>query len=330
MSQKVRWGILATGDIAHQFAQSLALLDDAELVAVGSRREASARAFAEQYQIPNAHGSYQALVDDPQVEVVYVSTPHNYHRDNVRLALEAGKAVLCEKPLTVNAREASEIIDLARSRKLFLMEAMWTRFLPLTVKLRELVSGGAIGALRMVQVDFGSRFEIDPQSRIFSPELAGGALLDVGVYPLAFVSMLLGTPTSISGHAHMGETGVDEQDAMVLAHPGGALALVFSAVRTQTPQEATLVGSAGYIRLHAPWWRPTALTLSRSGHADERIEAPYEGLGYQYEAAEVMRCLHDKKLESEVMPLDESLSVMQTMDTLRAQWGLRYPFEGEV
>ena len=278
-------------------------------------------------EILRRHASYHALASDPDVDVVYIATPHPFHAENATLCLEAGKAVLCEKPFCVNAVEAERVVGLAREKGLFLMEGMWTRFFPLMGEVRRLVSEGALGEVRMLNVDFGFRADPDPASRLFAPGLGGGALLDVGVYCVSFASMVLGRPSGSVGIPHLGETGVDEQTSVVLEHAGGRLANLSIGIRTTTPQEATIMGTEGYVRIHAPWWRPKSMTISRPGTEDEYIEAPLSGNGFNYEAAEVMRCLEAGKTESEIMPLDETVSVMRTMDSIRAAWGLKYPGE---
>jgi predicted dehydrogenase len=324
---KVRWGILGTGAIARQFVQGLNSLPEAKVLAVGSRSKASAEKFAAKRGIPRRHASYDDLASDPDVDVVYVATPHPFHAENATLCLEAGKAVLCEKPFSVNAAEAQRVVGLAREKGLFLIEGMWTRFFPLMEELRRLVSEGAIGELRMLNVDFGFRAGLDPASRLFDPKLGGGALLDVGVYCVSLASMILGRPSGSVGLSHLGETGVDEQASIVLEHEGGRLANLSIGIRTATPQEATIMGTEGYVRIHAPWWRPKSMTISRPGAEDETVEAPVSGNGFNYEAAEVMRCLEAGKMESDIMPLDETISVMRTMDGIRAAWGLTYPGE---
>jgi predicted dehydrogenase len=322
-----RWGILGTGAIAKQFVEGLSSLPEAEVLAVGSRSEASAAEFADERGIPRRYAGYDDLAADTDVDVVYVATPHPFHARNTALCLEAGKAVLCEKPFTVNATEAERVVGLARDRGLFLMEGMWTRFFPLMEKVRRLVTEGAIGEVRMLNVDFGFRTDVDPASRLFDPKLGGGALLDVGVYCVSLASMVLGEPSGAVGLSHLGETGVDEQASMILEHEGGRLANLSIGIRTATPQEATIMGTDGYLRVHSPWWRPTSMTISRPGEEDATVEAPVSGNGFNYEAAEVMRCLEAGETESEIMPLDETLSVMRTMDGIRAAWGLRYPSE---
>ena len=222
MTDTLRWGILATGSIAHKFATGIAALDDAEIVAVGSRSREGADKFADEFDIPDRHDSYEALAADPDVDAIYIATPHSLHKENMLTCLAAGKAVLCEKPFAINAREAREAIDFARERGIFLMEAMWTRYIPLMVEVRRMVADGMIGDLRMITGDFGYRAGFNAERRTFNPALGGGALLDVGIYPLSLASMLLGKPQRIASMAELGETGVDEQSAMILGYLGRA------------------------------------------------------------------------------------------------------------
>lgn len=327
MQEKIRWGIIATGGIAGQFATGLKSLPGAQLLAVGSRSRENADKFAQKHGIPRAYASYEELTGDPDVDVVYIATPHTFHKENSLLCLKKGKAVLCEKPFTINAREAREVVDLAREKKLFLMEAMWTRFLPAMVKLRQLLTDGAIGEPRMLFADFGFRARFDPQHRLFNPALGGGSLLDVGIYPLSLSSMIFGSPSRISAHACFCDIGVDEQAAIILKHGQGQLSLLSCALRTPTPQEVTLMGTEGKMKIHSPWWHGDRMTLSVDGKDDELIELPYEGNGYNCEAAEVMNYLREGRLESDIMPLDETLSIMKTMDAIREQCGLKYPME---
>lgn len=327
MTEILRWGILGTGNIASKFAMGLQALPTAKLVAVGSRSQASADAFGEKYNVPHRHASYEALAADPDVDAIYIGTPHNLHHANMLLGLNYDKAVLCEKPFTINAAQAKEAIDLARARGLFLMEAVWNRFMPLTAELRRLLAEGVIGEVRMISADFAFRTSFNPTSRAFDPNLGGGGLLDVGVYPINLASMILGTPDRIVSLAELGETGVDEQAAMVLGYPGGQLAVLSTGIRTRSPQEATIMGTNGLIRMPPLWWYPTTLIIDRPNRPPETVKIPYEGNGYNYEADEVHRCLRAGKIESDIMPLDETLAIMQTMDTIRSQWGLKYPME---
>ena len=322
-----RWGILGLGNIARKFAEGLKSVPGAELAAVGSRTQEKADKFGDEYGASRRYGTYDALAADPDVDAIYVASPHPMHKADSLLCLNHGKAVLCEKPFTINVGEAEQVIRVAREKRLFLMEAMWTRFTPLMVKVRELVRDGAIGDVRLIQADFGFRAGFNPESRLFAPALGGGALLDVGVYPISFASMLLGTPEHVTGTAHLAESGVDDNAAMLLRYPKGEIAVLATSVNVNTPQAATILGTEGKIEIHPPFWIPKALTLSRSGKDDELIELPYEGNGYNYEAQEVERCVGQGLTESPIMPLDETLEIMKTMDALRAQWGVKYPTE---
>ena len=327
MAKNVRWGILGAGGIARKFAGCIPSVQGAALTAVGSRSRDKADAFADEFDIPHRHGSYEDLAADTEVDAIYVATPHPMHKAHALLALGVGKAVLCEKPLTINAAEARELVAFAREKKCFLMEAMWTRFVPPMVKLRELLAEGAIGEVRMLTADFGFDGGPDPTSRLLDPALGGGSLLDVGVYAIALASMLFGTPSRITGLAHLGETGVDEQTGMVLGYEGGELAILSSAVRLATPQEAWVIGTTGRIHLHTAWWSGSGMTLYSGEKEPRGIDVPMKENGFAYEAEEVVRCLAAGKTESDVVPLDESISMMETMDELRAQWGLKYPME---
>jgi predicted dehydrogenase len=318
---------MGTGWIANQFAKDLALLPDAEVTAVGSRAAVTAESFGAKFGIPHRHASYEALVEDPHVDVVYVATPNPMHRQNCLLCFEAGKHVLCEKPFAINAGEAEEMVAVARDKSLFLMEAMWSRFLPLMGRLRKLLADGVIGEVQVMSAELCIRFDFDPSDRRYAPDLGGGALLDLGVYPIALASMIMGPPTSITSSAYLGKTGVDEQTGILLGYDGGRISSLYCSIRADSAVEAVLTGTKGRIRIH-PWWiRPDTLTLVRAGEDDTTIELPYEGEGYRFEAMEVMTCLRAGKLESALMPLDETLSIVRTLDTIRAQIGLKYPME---
>ena len=325
MKSSIGWGVLGAGSIARKFTTDLARLDDARLVAVGSRSATRAAQFAADQGAARSYGSYEAMLSDPDVDVVYVATPHNFHRDHAILCLERGKAVLCEKPMAVGAHQVREMAAAARRNGLFLMEAMWTRFNPVTVQVQKWLSEGRIGEVRMLNVDFGFRAGWNPQGRLFDPNLAGGALLDVGVYVVALASMVYGgAPQDIWAAAHLGATGVDEQTAMVFKYAQGQLAVLSCAVRTNTPQEARVFGAQGSI--HMPdFWHAASATLNVSGQPSvEAAGAP----GYEHEAAEVIACLRAGKTESDVMPLDESVAIAAAIDEVRRQIGLIYPWEG--
>jgi predicted dehydrogenase len=331
MPGTVRWGLLATGAIARQFAQGLRSAPGAELVAVGSRTREAAERFGAEFGVPHRHASYQAVAEDPEVDVVYIGTPHNLHCDNTLMCLEAGKPVLCEKPFAINASQAERMVAQARSKRLFLMEALWTRYLPAMIELRRLFAAGTIGPIRMIEADFGFRPEYDPLGRLYNPDLGGGALLDIGIYPISLTAMLLGLPARMTAMAELGRTGVDERSGILFGYPGGELAVLTFSLTTDMPSEILVLGTEGWIRVHGPIYRPEKLTVSLKsmrGARDEReIPLPVKGNGYNYEAVEVMRCLREGRLESPGMTLDESLAIMRLMDGIRAQWGLRYPGE---
>lgn len=326
-AKAIRWGVLGTGRIAGEFATAMPFVKGAKIVAVGSRSLKSADAFADRYKIAHRHASYEALADDPNVDAIYVSTPHPYHCENTILCLESGKHVLCEKPFAINSQQASLMIETARRSKRFLMEAMWSRFLPALAKVREILGKGVIGELRLLQADFGFATDFNPKGRLFDPNLGGGALLDVGVYPVALASMIFGAPDRVTADAHMGKTKVDEQTGMILHHKKGQLAVLHTAVRTETKQEAILYGSEGSIRLDAPWWRGQSVTLEVAGKKPITFKAPIRGTGYNYQIDEVVRCLRSGKKQSAIMPLKESLQIMKTLDSIRMSLGLQYPME---
>jgi predicted dehydrogenase len=314
----IRWGILGPGSISKTFAKGLADVPGADLAAVGSRDLGRAKAFAAEFGFRRAHGAYQDLVNDPEVDVIYIGTPHSFHHPHTLLALNAGKHVLCEKPFALSAAEATEMVAKARETGLFLMEAMWTRFLPALQKVRELVADGTIGELRMIQADFGFRTEFNPAGRLFDPALGGGSLLDVGVYPISLASMLLGPAERVRAIATLGETGVDEQAAVLLGYASGAMAMAFAAVRTNSPEEAVIVGTEGWIKIEPPFWHATQLTVQKPGQPLMRLELPYEGNGYNYQAAAVQAAIVAGQTESTVMSLDESIQIMATLDEILA------------
>ncbi len=324
---KIRWGILGPGVIAHNFAQSLETLADAEIAAVGSRSSERAASFAAKYGIPAHYGSYEELVADPNVDIVYVATPHTMHARHMILCLESGKAVLCEKPFTVNAREAGNVIALARAKNLFVMEGMWTRYLPAIVAVRAWLAEGKIGEIRMLKAEFGFDAGWNPEGRLLDPGLAGGALLDAGVYPVSFASMIFGSrPDIIKSVAEIGKTGVDEQFAALFGYGASKIAVITGAVRTPMQKDAVIMGRGGII--HIPGFLAAkSAKLSVTGEPDLVVEPGFSSTGKGYEASYAMDCLRAGKTESEILPLDETLAIMRTMDEIRAQWGLVYPCE---
>jgi predicted dehydrogenase len=316
MSEPLGWGLIGTGGIADTFAADLTFTDSGRVTAVGSRRMDSADRFADRIDIPNRYASYEALVADPDVDVVYVATPHPMHHAGALLALGAGKPVLVEKPFTMNAAEAQELVTTARAEGLFLMEAMWTRFLPHIGQIRRLVSEGALGDIVTVTADHGQWFPKDRDFRLFAPELGGGALLDLGVYPISFASMVLGTPDRIVSLIDPAFTGVDGQTSMLFGYASGAQAILTCTLSAKSPTRAAIVGTDARIEIDGDFYAPTSFTLiSREGERTN-FDAPHEGRGLWYQADEVARCLREGLIESPLMPLDESVSIMQTMDAV--------------
>ncbi|MGN6688291.1 MAG: Gfo/Idh/MocA family protein [Actinomycetales bacterium] len=332
MADTMRWGILSTGRIAASFVRALHLVDDATVTAVGSRSaEGAARFLAEHADVlppgVHGHGSYDDLVADPDVDVVYVATPHPLHAQEALRALRAGKHVLLEKPFTLNAVEAQQVVDEARSRGLFLMEAMWTRFLPHIVRVRELLANGAVGDLVCLTADHGQWFAPDPDHRIFAPELGGGALLDLGIYPVSFASLVLGDPTRVRAVATPAFTGVDGTTSVVLEHDGGAQAVLTTTSLAATANVAVISGTEGRIEVDRTWYRPTTFRLvSRDGEVLEEWQRVDEH-GLRFQAMEVAACIRAGRTESDVMSLDETVRIMQTLDEVRRQIGLTYPGE---
>ncbi|MFE4609822.1 Gfo/Idh/MocA family protein [Streptomyces niveus] len=322
-----RWGVLATGGIAATFTGDVQAMTGAEVVAVASRSETSAKAFADRFGIPRAYGDWAGLVADPEVDIVYVATPHSAHRAAAGLALEAGKPVLCEKAFTLNAREAGELVALAGERGLFLMEAMWMYCSPVVRRMTELIADGAIGEVRTVQADFGLQGPFAPEHRLRDPALGGGALLDLGVYPVSFAQLILGEPDRVQADALLSPEGVDLNTGMLLGWDSGATALLSCSVTARTASTATVTGTAGRIELPSGFFHPDAFVLHREGRDPERhaVESPLAGM--QHEAAEVSRCLRAGEKESPLVPLAGSLAVMRTLDAVRERVGVRYPVD---
>jgi predicted dehydrogenase len=324
---QVRWGVLATGGIARAFTADL-LMHGHRVTAVGSRSQSSARAFAERFSLPRAHGSYEDLLADPEVDVVYVATPHTLHADNALAALAHGKHVLVEKPFTVDAAQARAVLDSARSRGLVALEAMWTRFLPHLAFVRAAVRSGRLGEVRWLHADHTQALPADPAHRLNDPALGGGALLDLGVYPLSFAHDLLGAPVEVSASGRLKDTGVDADVATVLRHAGGAVSTSFSSSVARGPNTAVVLGTAGRLELDAVWYTPTTVTLrDAGGEVVERFAEPVTGRGMQHQAAELERLLAAGETVSPLLPPQATLEVMTVLDDVRAALGVRYPGE---
>ncbi|MEP7246418.1 MAG: Gfo/Idh/MocA family oxidoreductase [Gammaproteobacteria bacterium] len=327
----VRWGILGTGRMAATLARELTAMraEGIELVAVASRDVQKAREFAALHGIPHTWGSAADLAADREVDAVYVATPHTLHHENMLTCLRGSKAVLCEKPFTINAAQAQAVITEARNRKLFVMEAMWTRFLPALVAVREIIAAGAIGRVRLIVGGGAFVPDFDADHYLLNKTLGGGVLLDAGVYLVSLASMVLGAPSRVLASGILGSRGVDEQDTIILDHPDGSTALLYISLRTRRSPDLEIMGESGRICLAAPVFRPARLTVWKQDGTSSVSEFPVAGSGYGYQVREVVSALRQGRTESLVMPLNETLSIMRTMDAVREQVGLRYECESE-
>ena len=318
MERPVRWGIIGTGHIAHTFASDLRLSGDGVVAAVGSRSRESADRFGDEFGVARRHASYEELVADPEVDVVYVGTPHPMHHHDAMLALEHDKPVLVEKAFTMTAAEARELVAVARDRRLFLMEAMWTRCLPHVAAIRGVLASGELGEIVAVHADHGKWFPRDPHSRLFAPELGGSALLDLGVYPVSFASMILGRPERITAMVDPSFTGVDGQTSMLFGYASGAQAVLTCTSSARSATRASIVGTEARIEVEGDFYAPTSFTVISRGGEQRRQTFTDPGRGLHHEAREVARCLRAGELESPLMPLDETIEIVETMERVLA------------
>jgi predicted dehydrogenase len=320
----IRWGILGTGFIAGLQTQDLAE-NGFTVQAVGSRNAESSKAFSEKLAIPTAHASYEALVADPDVDVVYIASPHTYHHAHALLALNAGKHVLVEKPFTINAREAQEVFALAEAKGLVALEAMWSRFLPHMIRLREIIAEGSLGQIRKVTASHNQNLPKDPAHRLNDPALGGGALLDLGVYPVSFAIDVLGIPDTIRASASMTATGVDRQTAAIFEYADGQQALVDCALDIASNNRAVVIGTEGWIDIESTWYNPTPFTwFDNAGNVLEKFDQRVTSRGMQYQSAEMERLIRAGLTAGTVLPPSESVAVMAAMDEIRRQIGLKY------
>jgi predicted dehydrogenase len=328
VQDSLRWGILGTGWIAGQMTTDL-IASGRTVAAVASRSQGSADAFAATHGIAVAHSSYEALAADPGVDVIYVATPHPFHHANARLALEGGKHVLVEKPFTMTATEAQDLVDIASERGLVILEAMWTRWLPHMVRIREIIAAGTLGDVRTVLADHNQNLPDDPKHRINDPDLGGGALLDLGIYPVSLASDIFGEPSSVAAiSSPTASTGVDRQTAILLGYPGGQQAVLHSALDTLGPNTASIIGTEGRIDIAAVWYTPTTFTVfDGDGTVIETFEHPVVSRGMQYQAFELERLVAAGMPSGEVLPPEETVAIMATLDEVRRQIGLSYPSE---
>lgn len=324
-----RWGFVGAGNMAQTMADDLLLTEGSKITAVVAKTEKSASKFAKLFDVPKMYAEVGELVEDPQLDIVYISTPHPLHYPFAKMAIQAGKAVLLEKPFTLNARQAQDLSRLAKDNNVFLMEAMWVRYLPVIKKLRTLLEDDVIGEIQFLRSAFHIQLDFDPHNRWYNPALGGGALLDLGIYPISFASMIFKSqPGEIASLAKIGDSGVDENFGAVFQYPHGNMAMVSAALDGNHDQDTMIFGTKGKIRVqYHPRWKLSRMSVTRYDGHDEEVNLPYFGAGYTHQVLEVIACLERGKLESDSMPLQETLAIMETLDRLRAQWGLKYPDE---
>jgi predicted dehydrogenase len=329
--EKIRWGILGCGKIANKFASDLRLVDDAALVAVASRDHQKAIEFSALHSSRFAFDSYEALVTCSEVDVIYIATPHGFHHEHALLCLNHKKAVLCEKAFALNAKQVKDMIDTAQKNNVFLMEAFWTKFLPQFQKLNEIIQSGEIGDLKMIQADFGFLAAQPTPQRLYDPKLGGGALLDIGIYPVFLAVTLLGKPLEVNAVMKPYATNVDEQIAMTLKFKNGELALLSATFAADTPVEATIVGTKGYVRMHNRFHNVTSDLELIVGHNPPKAIPVHkeEGYGYQFEARHVSECLRANRIESPVMRSADSLLLIETLDWIREKCGIKYEADSQ-
>lgn len=325
---KVRWGILGCGRIARKFAADLRLVADAELTAIASRNQETLELFAKDFPCRHVHNSYEGLVTNKEVDIIYVATPHSHHHEHTMLCINNNKAVLCEKAFAINSRQAIEMVKTAREKKVFLMEALWTKFLPHYKKLQELLQQNKLGDIKSVLVNFGFNTAGNPAQRLFDPLLGGGTLLDIGIYNVFITMSVLGKPDFIEATMTSAPTGVDEQIAVLFKYNNGAIAQLFSSFITNLPTQAEINGRAGCITLTSRFYEPSAIIqLSKKVPYEREIIAVAKeaGFGYQYEARHVNECLKNGLIESPVMTHADTLLQMEILDRIRMEAGIQYP-----
>ena len=326
----IRWGILGCGKIARKFASDLKYVKDAQLVAVAAREQSAAEEFAKDFPAKHKHGSYESLAQNPEVDVIYIATPHGFHHEHTMLCLKYKKAVLCEKAFAMNTRQVTEMITLAKAQGVFLMEAFWTKFLPHYNLVKQMITNGKIGSIKYITAEFGYTPGSPVPQRMFDPRLGGGSLYDIGIYPVFMTLDILGRPDNIEAGMTKASTGIDEQCAIRFDYKSGVKAQLFSTFAANLAGQAEVVGDKGRIRFtdsfHAPW---TSLEFYKSS-VDSKESVPFEksaGFGYEYEARHVTECLQKGLIESPVMTHAQSLLIIETLDRIREKAGIRYPMD---
>lgn len=326
----IKWGIIGTGRIAATFAAALNSMEDTQLTAVASRNPDRAKNFADRFHIRKSYASYEELAMDPEIDVIYIGTPNTEHRKNAALCITHGKAVLCEKPFTVNQKETQELIELAKQHGVFLMEAMWTKFLPSAKTVKQWLQDKRIGEVKYFRASFGFYSPFDCNHRLYNPDHAGGALLDVGIYPITYVIHLMDRlPDQVISNAYLGKSNVDEMNIITFLYKEGVMADLSSAITAETDHDAVIVGDKGKIIVPDFWCAQKAELYDAEGNLEDTFSMKFKANGYEYEAEEVNRCLREGKTQSDMLPLQDTLDIIKLMDGIRAEWGLAYPQERE-
>jgi predicted dehydrogenase len=324
MDKEIRWGIIGLGSIAHTFAEDLKINKHAKLQAVASRSSEKAEDFSKKFDVPGFYGSYEELASDPNVDIIYIATPHTYHLEHSRLCLQNRKHILCEKPMGVNARQVSELTTLSKKQSCFLMEGIWTRFIPATQKVLRIIQSGMIGEVISMKADFGFKANTDPEKRLFNKDLGGGALLDIGIYPVYLSLLLMGVPSNIQAMARMSKTGVDASTFMLFDHPNEGKALLDCSFEAHTPTEAWIDGSKGSIKMHSRFHHSRKISLHTNDGQEEHFDIPYLGNGYVHEIEHVHECLQAGYLESPLLPHTLSQELSETLDRVKEIIDLSY------
>ena len=326
--KKIKWGIIGAGRISSTFATALNSMGDTEITAVASRDSERAKEFSERFKIKKAYTSYEELAKDPEIDVVYIGTPHTEHKANAALCIMNGKAVLCEKTFTLNQTDTQYLIDLAKEHNVFLMEAMWTKFLPTTKVVKKWIQDKIIGEVKYINIGFGFQCDFDPKSRLFDLQVAGGALLDVGIYPITYVIHMMGKlPDKVVSSAYLGKSGVDEMNVIAMSYKEGTIADLNSSISVNSGKDAVIIGDKGKIVVPNFWTAESAEVYDNNRNLVDAFLHPFTANGYVYEAEEVNRCLREGKKESDLLPLKDTLDIIKIMDEIRADWGLVYPQE---
>jgi len=325
MKRNYNFGIMATGKIAVKMAEALAVVPEAVCYAVASRSQESAEAFVQENGFKKAYGSYEAMLQDSALDVVYIATPHNLHFENTMLCLKYGKHVLCEKPFAVNGIEVREMVKLAEEKGVFLMEALWSRFMPHIIKAKELIINGTIGEVKLLTSSFCFQAPFDPDARLYNKDLIGGSLLDIGIYPVFLASYLLGQPKQMSAMAGFGATGVDDNCSVTFGYDNETLAVLHSSFHAEKAVEATVHGTKGKIVFDSPWHEASHFSVFDQSGNEIRHEFDHQGNGYHYEVIEVIKCLNSGALQSNLMSWDDSIALIDLLDQIRDKAGISYP-----